>query len=167
MRVTVQAATGSGSDVRAKGDITASALSIKGVQLYTISVGGGFVGVAGAIEVWTVGTQAATTTYEDGGEGNDRGAWLATETYNKGDLVTFVVSGNTKRFIALEDDLEGAGESPTAAPSTVRPVRSLHWIARSDSLLTGPPLAPRIVTPAWVEACWKEGDWLDEEGYAP
>ena len=26
---------------------------------------------------------------------------------------------------------------------------------------------PRIVTPAWVEACWKEGDWLDEEGYAP
>jgi DNA ligase-4 len=26
---------------------------------------------------------------------------------------------------------------------------------------------PRIVTPAWVEACWKEGDWLDEEEYAP
>ena len=26
---------------------------------------------------------------------------------------------------------------------------------------------PRIVTPAWVEACWKEGDWLDEEAYAP
>lgn len=26
---------------------------------------------------------------------------------------------------------------------------------------------PRLVTPAWVEACWKEGDWLDEEAYAP
>ena len=26
---------------------------------------------------------------------------------------------------------------------------------------------PRIVTLAWVEACWKEGDWLDEEAYAP
>lgn len=26
---------------------------------------------------------------------------------------------------------------------------------------------PRLVTPAWVEACWKEGDWVDEEGFAP
>ena len=26
---------------------------------------------------------------------------------------------------------------------------------------------PRIVTPEWIDACWKEGDRVDEEGYAP
>jgi hypothetical protein len=26
---------------------------------------------------------------------------------------------------------------------------------------------PRLVTPAWVEACWKEDGWVDEEAFAP
>lgn len=26
---------------------------------------------------------------------------------------------------------------------------------------------PRLVTAEWVEACWKEGDWRDEEGFVP
>ena len=26
---------------------------------------------------------------------------------------------------------------------------------------------PRMVTPEWIDVCWKEGDRMDEEGYAP
>jgi hypothetical protein len=26
---------------------------------------------------------------------------------------------------------------------------------------------PRLVTPRWVDACWEEGDWRDEESFTP
>src|SRR3990172_5899872 len=86
--VTVQAAVGTGSSVRANDDIQVNALSRKDVQTYALSVGGGFVGVAGSVSVWSVGTQS-TTTYEDGADGPDKGAWTSGTAYNKADVVTF------------------------------------------------------------------------------
>ena len=57
----------------------------------------GFVGVAGSVSVWTIGTQPVTT-YNDAAGGPDRGTWSSTVAndpnnfYKKGDVVTF--SGN-------------------------------------------------------------------------
>ena len=59
--VTVQAAIGTGATVRASGDVEVSALSRKDVKTFALSIGGGFVGVAGSVSVWTIGTQATTT----------------------------------------------------------------------------------------------------------
>ncbi len=74
----VQSYIGNGSIVRAKSNVDVNALSHKNVQTYAVSVGGGFVGVAGSVSVWTVGT-APTTTYQDGVAGPDRGVWSSTE----------------------------------------------------------------------------------------
>src|SRR5258705_3591040 len=74
----VQSYIGNGSIVRAKSNVDVNALSHKNVQTYAVSVGGGFVGVAGWFSVGTVGT-APTTTYQDGVAGPDRGVWSSTE----------------------------------------------------------------------------------------
>ena len=72
---------GAGSSVKANADVDVNALSHKNVQTYAISVGGGFVGVAGSVSVWTVGTQA-TTTYDESSGATDRGDWTSGVAYN-------------------------------------------------------------------------------------
>src|SRR5206468_227996 len=92
----VQAYIGNDSTVSAAANVDVNALSRKDVSTYAVSIGGGFVGVAGSVSVWTVGTQA-TTTYHDAPAGPDRGTWsntTATSTdpdvyYHKGDVVQY------------------------------------------------------------------------------
>ena len=80
--ITVQAYLGVGSDVWANGTVELNALATKRVQTYAVSLGGGVVGVAGSVSVWTVGT-AATNTYQS------------------------AVSGPGPRRLELRDDLRG------------------------------------------------------------
>ena len=76
---------GGGAEVRAARDVNVYALASKQVATYAISIGGGFVGVAGSASIWTVGT-APTTKYN--ATGPDQGAWSASATYKGGDVVT-------------------------------------------------------------------------------
>src|SRR5262249_45101082 len=103
------------SQVSAKGDVEVNAISNKEVQTYALSVGGGFVGVAGSVSVWSVGTQP-TTTYNDGAGGPDKGAWISGTKYNKGDVVTDPF--DNKRY-AAKSDLPSSTTAPHADPS--------HW----------------------------------------
>ncbi len=52
--VDVTAYLATGTDVWANGSVEVNALSIKHLQTYAVSIGGGFVGVAGAVSVWSV-----------------------------------------------------------------------------------------------------------------
>ncbi len=109
--VTVQSYFGAGSDVWANGSVELNALASKDIQTYALSVGGGFVGVAGAVSVWTVGA-APTKTYQQNDQGPQRGAWSAGTRYLAGDVVTF--SGQT--YGARKGDNSGVnntGHSPT------------------------------------------------------
>jgi hypothetical protein len=84
-----------GSYVRALGDVEVNGLSRKQTQTVALSAAGGFVGVAVAVSVWSVGTQT-NSDYHDA-DGPFRGDWLlATATnpdksvfYKEGDVVTF------------------------------------------------------------------------------
>jgi hypothetical protein len=92
----VTAYIGNGSMVNAAANVDVNALSLKSVSTYAVSIGGGFVGVAGSVSVWTIGTQS-TTTYHDAPAGPHRGPWSAATAgssdpdvyYKKGDVVTF------------------------------------------------------------------------------
>ena len=99
------------STVNAQSNVEVNAVSNKQVQTYALSVGGGFVGVAGSVSVWSVGTQP-TTTYNDGAGGPDKGAWSSGSTYNKGDTVTF--GGKT---YAARNDLTNDTTSPDNDPT--------------------------------------------------
>ncbi|WP_345762181.1 beta strand repeat-containing protein [Diaminobutyricibacter sp. McL0608] len=85
--ITSQAYIGSFATLHAAKDVAFHALAIKNIQTYAVSIGGGFVGVAGSVSVWSVGT-APTGSYNEGSYGQDRGAWSSTATYAQGDVVT-------------------------------------------------------------------------------
>ncbi|HKT57060.1 MAG TPA: hypothetical protein VJR25_09840, partial [Microbacterium sp.] len=87
-KISVLGMLASGTDVWANGTVRVNALSIKHVQTYAVSVGGGFVGVAGAVSVWSVGT-APNATYSADDHGPNRGAWSSTANYASGDVVSY------------------------------------------------------------------------------
>ncbi|HEY3921306.1 MAG TPA: carbohydrate-binding protein, partial [Gaiellaceae bacterium] len=139
--VSVQAYLGVGSNVRALGNAEVNALSEKNVQTYALSVGGGFVGGAAAVSVWSVGTEA-NSTYNEAAGGINRGTFDASnetssnesDHYHKGDVVTDTKSGcgscSAQTFAAKVDD-------PTTAPqfdSNGNGVDSSDWQASSDAL---------------------------------
>ena len=85
--MTTQAFLEDSSIVHATADVDVYALSRKNVHTYALSAAGGFVGVAVAVSVWTVGT-ATTSTFHDGAAGPDKGPFGPGITYNEGDVVT-------------------------------------------------------------------------------
>ena len=110
--VSVQAAIGTNAVVHALDDVLVAALSIKDVTTLALSIGGGFVGIAGSVSVWTVGTQA-TTTYEGSGSDAPAPAWDSGKAdYRMGDVVTF----GGQRYGAKVDN-PTAGQSPVANPT--------------------------------------------------
>ena len=115
--VTVQAYLGVGSDVWANGTVEIDALSTKHVQTYAVSLGGGVVGVAGSVTVWTVGT-AATNTYQSAVSGPDRGVWSVGTAYEAGDIVSV---GGVKYFARSRN----TGKNPTSNPAV--------WVPRAWS----------------------------------
>src|SRR4029077_14698733 len=54
-----------GASVNAGTTVDVNALAIKHVTTYAVAIGGGFVGVAGAVSVWSLGTGGASS-YDDG-----------------------------------------------------------------------------------------------------
>ena len=84
-----------GSYVRALGDVELNGLSRKQTQTFALSAAGGFVGVAVAVSVWSVGTQT-NSDYHDA-DGPFRGDWDSGTAnnpdksvfYKEGDVVTF------------------------------------------------------------------------------
>ena len=86
--------------INAADDVDVNALSRKDVQTYALSIGGGFVGVAGSVSVWTVGTQA-TSTYNESAGLTDRGIWMSGEDYNTDHFVTDSV--DNKRYSPHSD----------------------------------------------------------------
>jgi hypothetical protein len=96
-----QARIGQGSTVHAKKDVEVFGLSRKEVQTYALSIAGGFVGVAIAVSVWSVGTQANSDYQDSGGAGPDKGTWAANVEYHAGDVVTD--SFDNKRYTARCD----------------------------------------------------------------
>src|SRR5439155_766611 len=102
--------------VKAKSNVDVNALSRKNVSTYAVSVGGGFVGVAGSVSVWTVGPQA-TKTYHDGAAGPDRGAWssaTASKTTLDTDGVT-VIPDVAVRYHKGNADAAASGEDDSSS----------------------------------------------------
>ncbi|MGH2998311.1 MAG: beta strand repeat-containing protein, partial [Gaiellaceae bacterium] len=87
-------------------DVAINALARKNVTTYTFAVGGGAVGVAGAVSVWSLGTEGSSS-YSDGQGDNGSGlsevgssAWESGHDYSKGDHASY----NGKDYIANVDD---------------------------------------------------------------
>ena len=133
--ITVQAYLGVGSDVWANGTVELNALATKRVQTYAVSLGGGVVGVAGSVSVWTVGT-AATNTYQSAVSGPDRGVWSSATTYEAGDIVS--VSG--VRYFSRSRNV---GKNPTTNPSVWIP-RAWPPASPTRRATSSPPVAARM-----------------------
>src|SRR5437773_6340295 len=140
----VQAYIGNDSTVSAAANVDVNALSRKDVSTYAVSIGGGFVGVAGSVSVWTVGTQA-TTTYHDAPAGPDRGTWsntTATSTdpdvyYHKGDVVQY--GSPAKTYAAKKDQ-----------PLTV-PTNTTDWEPETNALAPAPSSHDGRFKGTWTE----------------
>ena len=153
---TVSASIGAGSTVYAEADVDVQALSIKNVQTYAVSIGGGFVGVAGSVSVWVVGT-AATTSYDEAAASNDRGDFVAGQDYKTDDVVTDPVDG--KRYAPREDICGTYDASKCPTPYTTAPHLDVYdkdvnttgmWVATENNPLKGRP------------DTWKTGDSYSE-----
>ena len=105
-----QAHIGEGSTVYAAANVEVNGLSRKEVQTYALSAAGGFVGVALAVSVWSVGTQTNSNYQDSGAAGPDQGTWASSGSYNAGDVVTDVFDG--KQYTA-RCDIGGAWQSST------------------------------------------------------
>ncbi|HEY0805267.1 MAG TPA: hypothetical protein VGD84_09390, partial [Pseudonocardiaceae bacterium] len=119
--ITSQAYIGSFATLHAAKDVAFYALAIKKIQTYAVSIGGGFVGVAGSVSVWSVGT-APTGSYNEGSYGQDKGAWSSTATYAQGDVVT---GSDGKRYGAKV-------ANPTLDP--VADTTGSQWEGATDAL---------------------------------
>ena len=144
----VTAYIGNGSFVSAANNVDVNALSRKDVSTYAVSVGGGFVGVAGSVSVWSIGTQA-TTTYHDAPAGPNKGTWTAGVIYAKGDVVTDSFDGKT--YAA-----KGPGDTTPPSTSLAPHANLAEWEGPTDSL------AP---TPSTDDGRFK-GTWTEGTGYA-
>ncbi len=105
-----QAHIGEGSTVWAVADVEVNGLSRKEVQTYALSAAGGFVGVAIAVSVWSVGTQTNSNYQDSGAAGPDQGTWSSGGAYNAGDVVTDSFDG--KKYTA-RCDIGGAWQVST------------------------------------------------------
>ena len=116
---------------------TAQAVNVSAADRFkSLTVGGGiaggFVGVAVAVSVWTVGT-ATTATYNDGAGGPDRGTWCGTGpvtascptggTYAEGDVVSY----GGKKWGSKDDNNQN--HTPSAGSS--------FWLGETDALTAG------------------------------
>jgi len=138
LSISVAATTGEsfGSNaIRALNDVTVSAMSRKQVQTFALSFGAGAVGVAGSVSVWSLGT-TASTTYEDGVEGEFKGTWAANEPYLVGEVVEDPVDG--KRYVAKTDF---GGSALTDVPSSN---------PGADAPVPGTTVAPRLDDTGWT-----------------
>src|SRR5262249_51739977 len=144
------------SKTNEKQNIEVNALSGKQVQTYALSLGAGFVGVAGSVSVWSVGTEA-NSNYNDGAGGPEPAptcavvapnTWCSGQTYNKSDVVTF----NRHKFASKTDGHVGHTPNSDGSPST-------DWEGQTDSL------APASDgTPACLPGCDK-GTWSSGASY--
>src|SRR5207248_11178442 len=130
---TVQSAIGSNSTVYAKNDVDVFALSRKDVQTYALSIGGGFVGVAGSVTDWSIGEQS-TTSYQDDGGGQTKGDWSSGTQYGKGDVVTF----GGQKYSAAQTTADtstdpSANHTDWTHVETKHPLQSSGGNATSDS----------------------------------
>ena len=112
--MTTQAYIADATIVHATADVDVNALSLKRVQTYALSAAGGFVGVAVAVSVWTVGT-ATTSTFHDGAAGPDKGAWAPGTSYNEGDVVTYDAGDGLKKWGSKSDGNIGHTPAPGSA----------------------------------------------------
>ena len=120
----VQATIGLGADVRAKGSIDVVALSSKDISTVAFSLAAGFVGVAAAVSVWTIGTQVNGSYHAaDGGYQDDDPTWSSSKTYHEGDVVTY----NSKRYSAKVDN-PTVGANPASNPT--------HWLGESSAQIS-------------------------------
>ena len=111
-------------------DVALNALSRKNVTTYTFAVGGGAVGVAGAVSIWSLGTEP-TSSYSDGqgdnGNARNEGGsspWQSGHNYSKGDHAS--VGGQD--YVAKVDD-----PNESASPNT----NSSQWdVGSSDDPAT-------------------------------
>ena len=121
----VVAELGASLTVTAGGNVEVYAVTKKDVSTFAVSAAGGFVGVAAAVSVWTIGT-TATGGYHAADGGDDRGAWDSGTSYRKGDVVSY----NGKRYSAKVDNtLTGAGNNPEANPT--------QWLGAQSALGRG------------------------------
>ena len=109
---------------RALGDVEVNGLSRKQTQTFALSAAGGFVGVAVAVSVWSVGTQT-NSTYHDA-DGPLRGTWDST-TANSADKSVFYKEGDVVIF------------DPTPGPSDPNPNDdNTRYTAKVDHPLNDP-----------------------------
>ncbi|MDQ0612685.1 hypothetical protein QF046_000326 [Microbacterium sp. W4I4] len=161
--ITVNAYLATGTDVWAKGDVRVNALAIKHVQSYAVSIGGGFVGVAGAVSVWSIGT-APTASYSSDAHGPHRGAWSSTTPYASGDVVTY----NSKTWIAKKNSTNVTpGSNATIwqedVPKTATDGEGTDGQHQADQVASGE--GSDAPAPAWNSAtAYSKGDYVTFDG---
>ena len=124
---TIEAFTGTGSDVTAADEADVYALTYKEITTFAIGLAGGFVGVSGGVSVWIIGTQPTTTYSETGGVLPE---WKKEVKYAKGEVVTYCsgMGCEPKTFKAKVKE-PNMTESPEEATSEWEVVESKNALA--------------------------------------
>ncbi|TAM91272.1 MAG: hypothetical protein EPN43_04655, partial [Jatrophihabitans sp.] len=171
-KISVLGQLGSGTDIWANGSVEVDALSSKHVRTYAVSVGGGFVGVAGAVSVWSVGT-APNATYSTDDHGPNRQGWNSGANYQSGDVVTY----NSTTYIAKDNNTNkrpdisrsdwkvdnpqnstsGSGSDGQSQADTVAAGNGGGW----KSILGGAPTTPAFAT----ATAYKGGQLVSYNGH--
>ena len=143
-------------------DVDVNALSHKDVATYALSIGGGFVGVAGSVSVWTVGTQT-TTTYTEG-SGAAPVDFVAGGDYNTDAVVHDTVDD---KLYSPRSDICGVAGPHCPSPYTTAPHSDVYdpgtnpsgrWTLVQKSPLKGTPTE-------WVTGTsYHEGDIVKYNG---
>ncbi|MEA2197047.1 MAG: mucin9, partial [Solirubrobacteraceae bacterium] len=132
----VQAYLDANSNINAGNAVDVFALSHKNITTFALSLGAGFVGVAGSVSVYTIGTQP-TTSYNQAAGGQDRGVWSSavataadtTQRYRKGDVVHFdpgdPLCQTAKTCLTYAAKTDGPTNNPTDASEWQAPDQPL------------------------------------------
>ena len=165
--ITVNAYLATDTDVWAQGAVQVNALAIKSVQSYAVSIGGGFVGVAGAVSVWSIGT-APTASYSSDANGPHRGAWGSTVAYK-------TARRRDDRRGAHSQDVGREDNSTGVTPGTdsTKWVEDVPKTATSGEGTDGQHQADQVASgngsdapaPAWSGPCaYSKGDYVTYNG---
>ena len=118
------------------GNVDVNGLSIKSVTTYAIAIGGGFVGVAGAVSVWSLGTNG-TTSFDDGQGDSGNGTTTADPNHSADSEADGQVGGGSGSYQSILSGTTKGGGNSTANATNSR--ISGHTSDANSSISTNAP----------------------------
>jgi len=102
----INAAILAGAKVTANDDVEVNALAIKDIDAYVVSGAGGFVGVAGAVSVWSIGSQLQSNYTDQNGPSSESNSLERTVGFGLDPSGSNVDTGNERIYLGYDTGLK-------------------------------------------------------------